>query len=76
MPLILLHYCITNTGTIPVRIDVGGDYRGGTRAGCCKVTAAAANGGMGPIADVKPGDVWGKKDRAPADPTLLSDRFP
>ncbi|MGY8674238.1 MAG: hypothetical protein ACKVHO_16815, partial [Verrucomicrobiia bacterium] len=27
----LLHYAITNTGTEPFRVDVGGDYRGGTR---------------------------------------------
>ncbi|MFT5109599.1 MAG: hypothetical protein ACI8XO_001748 [Verrucomicrobiales bacterium] len=69
---ILLYYRITNTGETSFSIDVGGDYRGGTRANRFKITAVDADnrsvedpspkqfhmGGLSPIANLEPGEVW------------------
>lgn len=69
---ILINYCIKNEGNEPVSIDVGGDYRGGTRASRFKVTATGPDrkpaadpdpvqwqmGGMSPIASIKKDEVW------------------
>lgn len=69
---ILLHYRIENTGKEHLRIDVGGDYRGGTRANRFKVTVVDAAGrelpdpapkqwdmgGLSPLGGAKPGAAW------------------
>jgi hypothetical protein len=49
---ILIHYCIENTGGPAFSVDVGGDYRGGTRADRFKITASSADGK--PVADPNP----------------------
>jgi len=41
---ILLHYGIENTGGPAFAVEVGGDYRGGTRANRFKITARSATG--------------------------------
>ena len=69
---ILLHYRIENTGKEHLGIDVGGDYRGGTRANRFKVTVVDAAGremsdpapkqwdmgGLSPLGGAKPGAAW------------------
>lgn len=69
---ILLHYRIESIGKEPLGFDVGGDYRGGTRANRFKVTVVDAAGrempdpaptqrnmgGLHPLAGVKPREEW------------------
>ncbi len=69
---ILLHYRIENSGKEPLGVDVGGDYRGGTRANRFKVTVVDAAGrelpdpaptqhdmgGLSPLGGAKPGAAW------------------
>src|SRR5258705_8566489 len=69
---ILSHYVISNRGGAAFQIDVGGDYRGGTRANRFKVTATRNDGlvvedpnpvqwemgGLSPSAAVAPGTNW------------------
>ena len=69
---ILLHYRIENIGKEHLGIDVGGDYRGGTRANRFKVTVVDAAGrelpdpapkqwdmgGLSPLGGAKPGAAW------------------
>ena len=49
---ILLHYCIENTGEPAFSVEVGGDYRGGTRANRFKITARSVAGQ--PVGDPAP----------------------
>lgn len=49
---LLVHYCIENTGVAPFQIDIGGDYRGGSRSSRFKVTVTDARGA--PAADPDP----------------------
>jgi len=72
--LILLHYCVENTGDTPFSISQGGDYRGTYRALRYSVTATDAQGvaqpdpypsaaqmcmgGLGNSPEVKPGEKW------------------
>src|SRR5258706_8212392 len=69
---IFASYVISNRGGEPFRVDVGGDYRGGTRANRFKVTATRSDGlvvedpspvqwqmgGLSPGASVAPGTNW------------------
>jgi hypothetical protein len=70
---ILLHYRIHNASSNTVRISVGGDYRGSTRADRFTVKAVSADGipvadptpfmrnmggGMVPNSDIAPGEDW------------------
>ncbi|PAW86554.1 MAG: hypothetical protein B9S33_07805 [Pedosphaera sp. Tous-C6FEB] len=69
---ILLHYRIENAGKEHLGFDVGGDYRGGTRANRFKVTVVDATGraipdpapaqhemgGLSPVGSAKPGGEW------------------
>jgi hypothetical protein len=70
---ILLHYRIHNASSNTLKIFVGGDYRGSTRADRFTVTAVSADGvpvadptpfmrnmggGLVPNSDIKPGEDW------------------
>jgi len=48
---ILLHYCVENTNGPAFSLDVGGDYRGGTRANRFKITATGKSGRAVPDPD-------------------------
>jgi hypothetical protein len=70
---ILLHYRIHNASSNTLKISVGGDYRGSTRADRFTVTAVSADGipvadptplmrnfggGLSPNSNIKPGEDW------------------
>jgi hypothetical protein len=70
---ILLHYRIHNASSNTLKISVGGDYRGSTRADRFTVTAVSGDGipvadptpfmrnfggGLMPNSDIKPGEDW------------------
>jgi hypothetical protein len=69
---ILLDYEVKNEGSEPFQVDIGGDYRGGTRADRFKVTAVSVAGeiqddpapsqihmgGLGGSFEVQPGKSW------------------
>ena len=46
---VLLHFCLENTSGTPFSIDVGGDYRGGSRSSRFKVMVTNAAGSSYPI---------------------------
>ena len=49
---VLIHYCLENTTAVPFTIQVGGDYRGGSRSSRFKVTVTSAAGAV--MADPDP----------------------
>src|SRR4026209_1829339 len=69
---VLVHYCFENTTTGPIKISVGGDYRGSTRSLRFKVTvtddtgtvmpdpdpSGYSLGGLGSSPQIDPGGQW------------------
>lgn len=69
---VLVHYCLENTGTSPISIDVGGDYRGSYRSIRFQVTVTGEDGarvsdptpteanlgGMASTPEIAPGESW------------------
>src|SRR5438094_7234758 len=51
---VLLDYCVVNTGSTPIAIDVGGDYRGSSRSLRFKVAVTDAKGVALPDPDPNP----------------------
>ena len=48
---VLLHFCLENISSKPFSIEVGGDYRGGSRSSRFKVTVTNAAGAVVPDPD-------------------------
>jgi hypothetical protein len=56
---VLVHYCLENTSSGPLHIDVGGDYRGSSRSLRFEVTVTGEDGKVVADPDPKPFNMGG-----------------